>query len=319
MTSEFELIRRFFSRPSAKAVLGVGHDCALLQPPAGMQYAISTDMLVAGRHFVADSDPEKLGCKSLAVNLSDLAAAGADPAYALLAIALPAVDETWLEGFSRGFFSMAERFGVDLVGGDTTRGPLTISVTVIGHVPAGLALRRDGAQPGNDVWLSGQTGEAALALAHRAGRAQLPPEHLALCQARLDTPEPRVQLGRRLRGLASSAIDVSDGLAADLGHIAEASTLSLHIDVGALPRSAAVLACTDEGLALECLAAGGDDYELAFTAPAQRRRDIEALSRELGLALTRIGSAAAGPGEVILRDARGAPVVLPRAGFDHFA
>jgi thiamine-monophosphate kinase len=319
VTPEFELIRRFFTRPARKAVLGVGHDCARLAPPEGMHCAISTDMLVAGRHFAEDADPQSLGWKSLAVNLSDLAAAGADPAYALLAIALPGVDVAWLEGFSTGFFSMAERYGVELVGGDTTRGPLTISVTVIGHVPAGLALCRAGARPGDDAWLSGQTGDAALALEHGAGRVQLSAQDLAACRLRLDRPQPRVELGRRLRGHASSAIDVSDGLAADLGHIAEASGVSFDIAADVLPRSAALRACPDAQLALQCLAAGGDDYELAFTAAPERRTEIDALGRELDLPLTRIGTAVRGRGAVTLRDAAGTPVILARAGFDHFA
>jgi thiamine-monophosphate kinase len=317
MTSEFELIRRYFARPVSKAVLGVGDDCALLRAKPGVQLAVSTDMLLEGRHFLALADPEKLGRKALAVNLSDLAACGADPAYALLAIALPQPDEAWLAAFARGFFSMAAQYGVELVGGDTTRGPLTICVTIIGEVPAGFALRRSGALIGDDVWLSGATGEAALALAHLNKRTRLPDGALGACLNRLDDPAPRVELGGRLRGLAHSAIDVSDGLLADLGHIAEASRVALDIELERLPRAEPLRACPDKALAIDCIAGGGDDYELAFTAPAARRGEVLAVSRELGIALTHIGAVTGGQG-VTLRDISGKPVKIERRGFDHF-
>ncbi len=317
MSSEFELIRRFFARPARSAVLGVGDDCALVAPEPGNVLAVTTDMLLAGRHFFPDADPEKLGHKALAVNLSDLAAMGARPCWALLAIALPEADDAWLAAFARGFFALADRHGVELVGGDTNRGPLAIAITAIGQVPQAQALRRDGARAGDDVWLSGATGEAALALAHLRGRARLEPRALEDCLARLHTPEPRVALGERLRGIASASIDVSDGLLADLGHIAESSAVGAEVSLELVPRTAALAACRDETLARACLLAGGDDYELAFTAPAGRRAELEALARELGLRLTRIGRIAAGNAGVRLLDAAGATVPAP-AGWDHF-
>ncbi len=317
MSSEFELIRRFFARPARSAVLGVGDDCALVAPEPGNVLAVTTDMLLAGRHFFPDADPEKLGHKALAVNLSDLAAMGARPCWALLAIALPEADDAWLAAFARGFFALADRHGVELVGGDTNRGPLAIAITAIGQVPQAQALRRDGARAGDDVWLSGATGEAALALAHLRGRARLEPRALEDCLARLHTPEPRVALGERLRGIASASIDVSDGLLADLGHIAESSAVGAEVALELVPRAAALAACRDETLARACLLAGGDDYELAFTAPAGRRAELEALARELGLRLTRIGRIAAGNAGVRLLDAAGATVPAP-AGWDHF-
>jgi thiamine-monophosphate kinase len=320
MTSEFDLIRRHFRRPAPSAVLGVGDDCALLQPRPDQLLAVSTDMLLEGRHFRAGADPERLGHKALAVNLSDLAAMGADPRWATLSLALPRADEAWLEAFARGFFRIAGRFGVELIGGDTTRGPLTISITIFGELPPDLVLRRDGARVGDDIWVSESTGDAALALAHLEGRIRLQDEHLASCLARLDTPEPRVELGGRLRGIARSAIDVSDGLLADLGHILEESGVAAELRLDALPRSAALAACADAALAADCLLAGGDDYELVFTVPPFRRAEIEAIGGELGLRLTRIGVAVAGvAGQLVLRDGAGKPVAVPRTGYDHFA
>ena len=318
MASEFELIRRYFTRPAANAALGVGDDCALWSPSPGMLQAVSTDMLIEGRHFLAGTDPEKLGRKSLAVNLSDLAAMGADPRYALLAIALPAADEQWLAAFARGLFAQAERHAVELIGGDTTRGPLAICITVIGEVPHAHALRRDAALAGDEVWLSGATGGAALALAHQQGRMQLAGDSLIDCLARLEDPEPRVELGGRLRGLARAAIDISDGLLADLGHIAECSGVSIEVVAGRLPVAPALRACADAELRWECIAAGGDDYELAFTAPPARRAAIEQIGAELDLALTVIGTVVPGAPRVTLRDAGGVPMKLARAGFDHF-
>jgi thiamine-monophosphate kinase len=319
VASEFEIIRKYFTRPAPSAVLGVGDDCALLAPQPGVMLAISTDMLLAGRHFFPGTDPGKLGQKALAVNLSDLAAMGADPRWVLLAIALPDADEEWIAAFAGGFFALAERFRVELIGGDTTKGPLAISITVIGEVPPGLALRRDGALAGDDVWLSGATGEAALALAHLKGRAELEGEAREACLARLHVPEPQVELGRRLRGLARSAIDVSDGLLADLGHILQASGVGAELAWDSLPRARAIADCADATLAAECLLAGGDDYELLFTAPPSRRAEIEAVGTDLSLSLTRIGTAVAGEPLVALRDARGELISTPHTGFDHFA
>ena len=317
MSSEFELIRRFFARPARSAVLGVGDDCALVAPKPGNVLAVTTDMLLAGRHFFPDADPEALGHKALAVNLSDLAAMGADPCWALLAIALPEADDAWLAAFARGFFALAERHGVELVGGDTNRGPLAIAITAIGQVPQAQALRRGGARAGDDVWLSGATGEAALALAHLQGKARLEGRALDQCLARLHRPEPQAALGARLRGIASATIDVSDGLLADLGHVAEASRVSAEVALASGPRAPALAACRDERLAQRCLLAGGDDYELAFTAPAGRRAGVEALARELGVPFARIGRIVAGDAGVRVLDAAGAIVPAP-AGWDHF-
>ncbi len=319
MTSEFNIIRRYFTRPVKRALLGVGDDCALIGPEWGTVLAVSTDMLVEGRHFLAGADAAKLGHKALAVNLSDLAAMGAAPRYATLALALPEADENWLARFAEGFFALADAFNVELIGGDTTRGPRNISVTVIGAVPPQLAMRRDGAKPGDDVWLSGCTGDAALALAHLNARARLSGAALAHCLARLHTPVPCVALGLALRGIATSAIDVSDGLIADLGHIAERSGMRVELRYVDVPRSRALAACADERLAQECLLAGGDDYELAFTAGPDARARVAAVASELGLSLTRIGAVSAGePGLVSVYDAAGQLMQIASKGFDHF-
>ena len=319
MLSEFDIIRRYFTRPVKRALLGVGDDCALIAAEAGTVFAVSTDMLVEGRHFHVGADPDKLGHKALAVNLSDLAAMGAAPRYATLALALPEADEAWLAQFSRGLLRLADAFGVELIGGDTTRGPRNISITVIGTVPQELALRRDGARVGDELWLSGASGDAALALAHLDGRIRLADAALAHCLARLHTPVPCVALGLALRGIATSAIDVSDGLVADVGHIAECSGVAIELRYAALPRSRALQACADARLAAECLLAGGDDYELAFTVSPDARQRVESLAAELGLALTCIGSVGAGePGLVSVYDASGALMQIARKGFDHF-
>jgi thiamine-monophosphate kinase len=317
--SEFEIIRKYFTRPAPSAVLGVGDDCALVAARKGMALALSTDMLLAGRHFLPGTDPLNLGHKALAVNLSDLAAMGADPRWALLAIALPDAKEKWIAAFAKGFFRLARRFGTELIGGDTTKGPLTIAITVIGEVPPKLALRRDAARAGDDVWLSGATGEAALGLAHLQGRVKLKGVAREACLERLHAPEPRLRLGRRLRGLARSAIDVSDGLLADLGHIVKASGVGAELRWEDLPRAEAIAACANEALARDCLLAGGDDYELVFTAPPSKRSEIETAARAAGVPVAVIGATVAGRSGVRLRDARGKTVSTRRAGFDHFA
>lgn len=319
MISEFDIIRRHFTRPVKRALLGAGDDCALIAPEPGALFALSTDMLVEGRHFSAGTDAFRLGHKALAVNLSDLAAMGAAPRYATLALSIPDADERWLAQFAQGFFKLAGAFDVELIGGDTTRGPRTISITVIGAVPPELALRRDGATVGDEVWLSGCSGDAALALAYLEGRIRLGDAALAHCLARLHTPVPCVALGMALRGIATSAIDVSDGLVADLGHVGECSGVAVKLDYARLPRSRALRACADKGLVQECLLAGGDDYELAFTASADSRARVEAIAAELGLTLTRIGSVGAGePGVVSVYDAAGKPMQIASRGFDHF-
>ena len=292
-----------------RALLGVGDDCALLRPDAGLDLAVTSDMLIEGRHFLPDAEPRALGHKALAVNLSDLAAMGATPRWVTLAIALPAVQPDWLEAFAAGFFALAERHGVDLIGGDTTRAQArAICVTAIGEVPPDMALERAGAWPGDDVWVSGELGGAALALVH--------PE-IGEAAKRLHTPEPRVELGERLRRLAHAAIDVSDGLAGDLGHILERSHVSATIEYERIPRGAYFSRLDKPELEKDCVLSGGDDYELAFTAPQAQRGDIEALAAELKLALTRIGTIEAGSGLRIV-DAKGQPIAH-RGGFDHFA
>jgi thiamine-monophosphate kinase len=319
MTSEFDLIQRYFVRPAKSVVLGIGDDCALIRPPEGMGMAITTDMLCEGTHFFSDVDPRSLGHKTLAVNLSDIAAMGADPRWATLAVALPRVDEAWLANFTDAFFALAARFGVELIGGDTTKGPLTLSLTMLGTYPLGYALRRDGACVGDDLWVSGETGGAALAVAHRRGRIRLAEPSLSYCVNRLDWPEPRIALGRALRSIATSAIDVSDGLVADVGHLCERSKVDAEINADLLPVAAAILASgVDPAAVRAAMLSGGDDYELAFTAPVAARADVHALASRLGLALTRIGAIVAGSQSVRVSDAAGAPVHLAAGGFDHF-
>src|SRR5579871_3391226 len=270
--NEFEIIARFFARPPKTALLGVGDDCALVKAPDGLALAVTTDMLVEGVHFLRGVDPHSLGHKALAVNLSDLAAMGADPRWGTLALALPSADESWLAGFARGLFELAGRYQLELIGGDTTRGPLNVCITVMGLSPPGLALRRDGARAGDDVWLSGRTGEAALAVAAQRGALSLSDEHLAACRRRLDWPEPRVALGMALRQVATSAIDISDGLVQDLGHVCERSGLSACLQTALIPRAPAVTAAGDAGT--QAMLGGGDDYELCFTAPPSQRERI---------------------------------------------
>ncbi len=237
--NEFELIARFFSRPprAPAVVLGVGDDAALLAPAAGRQLVAAVDMLVGGRHFLADADPETVGHKALAVNLSDIAAMGAVPKWALLALALPDDDPPWVAAFAAGFTALADAHGVELVGGDTTRGPRNVCVTILGEVPAGQAITRAGARAGDDVYVSGQLGDAALAVAEGAGRIVLDPAVRDACRARLDRPVPRLELGVRLRGVATAMLDVSDGLTGDLGHILERSQVGAVVDLAAVPRS----------------------------------------------------------------------------------
>ena len=321
MISEFDIIYRYFSRPAPGAVLGVGDDAALIKPTAGMELAISTDMLVSGQHFFADADPRKLGHKSLAVNLSDMAAMGARPRWATLSLALPEpmvrADEKWLEAFADGFFGLAHAHQVDLIGGDTTRGPLNISVTIIGEVAKGKALRRGGARPGDDIWISGHLGDAALALAYEQRRIMLEPSEIAKCLPALHTPTARVELGQRLIGIAGSAIDISDGLLADLGHILKSSKVAAVIKMDEISCSTSMKKYLPQMLAIKCLLAGGDDYELCFTARESKRGKIEILSRELGIPLTRIGRIGEGEGLAVL-DAAGKMVTLEMKGYDHF-
>lgn len=321
MPSEFELIRRFFERPARGARLGVGDDCALIAPSPGMDLAVSTDMLAEGIHFLAGADARRLGHKSLAVNISDLAAMGASPRWATLALALPSADEAWLSEFSAGFFALAERSGVELIGGDTTRSSnsasITICITIFGEVPPGVALLRSGAKPGDDIWVSGELGSAALGLAQRLGRVTLSHQDADYVTRRLELPDARVELGVRLRGLATSAIDVSDGFAGDLMHILERSGAGALVRYESLPRCAVFAKLGDAGLEQRCVVSGGDDYELLFTANAARRGDVERLARELALPLACVGSVTGAEGKLQIFDAAGR--ALPAAGgFDHF-
>jgi thiamine-monophosphate kinase len=315
--SEFELIAKYFTHPIRHTVLGVGDDAALLELRPGHELAATTDMLVEGVHFFADVSPLSLGHKALAVNLSDLAAMGATPRWAMLALSLPAAEERWIKDFAAGFFALAERHDVDLIGGDTTRGPRNICVQVMGEVAQGRALRRDGARPGDDVWVSGHLGDAAAALAHRKGELLLREPLLGHCVARLDRPTPRVELGGRLTGLASSAIDISDGLLGDLGHICERSGVGAEIGFEHIPCSAELIPLRHHEPVTRAILAGGDDYELCFTAAPANRSGIDLLAGSLGLALTRIGRITEG-GAVTVRDDKGQPMVPREKGFDHF-
>jgi len=319
--SEFEIIRRFFTHTPRNAVLGVGDDAALVCARRGMELAVSTDMLVSGRHFRAGDDPEQLGHKALAVNLSDMAAMGATPRWATLSVALPRADARWLAGFTRGFMRLARLHGVDLVGGDTTRGPLNICVQIIGEVPAGRALRRDGAHAGDDVWVSGSIGDAALALAATRQRLPLTRRERARLEKKLHAPTPRVALGEALRGVARSAIDVSDGLMADLGHICERSRAGAVVWFDAIPVSAHMRRHLDRPAARTALLAGGDDYELVFTAARARRETVARLSRRLRLKLTRVGKITRrqrGTPQVTVLDSGGRPLVVEQTGYKHF-
>jgi thiamine-monophosphate kinase len=318
MLSEFELIKNYFTRPARRTVLGVGDDAALVRVTPGNELTISTDMLLAERHFFADDDPEALGHKALAVNLSDLAAMGATPHWALLSLALPEVNERWLTRFANGWFALAESHHVSLIGGDTTKGPLTISVTIMGEVPAGQALRRSGAKVGDEIWVSGTLGDAALALAYLQRRLQLPPHDAAAVLPHLHRPTPRVKLGQKLLELAHSAIDISDGLLADLGHILQASNVGAEIQFDTLPVSPTVRAYLTHAEGGKAVLAGGDDYELCFTVHATRHDDIVRLGRRLKLPLTCIGAITRQRG-LIVRDAKQQALTIEETGFDHFA
>lgn len=322
MAGEFALIDKYFARPTPSAILGPGDDCALVQPTPGKQLAVTTDMLVAGTHFLPDTDPKNLGWKALAVNLSDLAAMGATPRWVTLAGALPAVDEAWIAAFADGFFACASEYGVDVIGGDTTRGPLNICITAMGEVEPGRALRRDGAQVGDQVWVSGRPGLAALGLAHLQGKVKLPEPWPRLCVAALEKPRPRVALGQALVGIATAAIDVSDGLLADLGHICERSDCAAAVKLVQLPHlpKGDTYDADLRRIALECQVAGGDDYELCFTAPGTLSLTIAQIAARLELPLWHIGEIVAGQaGEVTVYDPDFNPVSFERKGYDHFA
>jgi thiamine-monophosphate kinase len=318
---EFELIARYFTRPAKRAALGVGDDCALLAPTAGMQIAVSSDLLLEGRHFLSTVSPQALGHKALAVNLSDLAACGAAPVAFTLMLALPQADPVFLRGFSDGLFALADAQGVELVGGDTTAGPLTVGITVLGEVPFGAALRRDGAQVGDDLWVShppeGGIGDARLALEVFRGQAQAPGESFATLRRALEWPQPRVALGRALRAVAHAAIDLSDGLAGDLGHVLAQSRVGAMLDWAAMPRSPA-LAAQPLSLQQQCVLGGGDDYELLFSAPNSARTAVQRAAVEADVAVSRVGEIQADAG-LRVRWPDGSVSPWAARGFDHFA
>jgi thiamine-monophosphate kinase len=317
--SEFDLIARYFIRPAVPgaAVLGIGDDCALLQPKPGMQLAISTDMLVEGRHFFPAADALALGHKCLAVNLSDLAAMGAQPLAFTLALALPAAQEAWLEPFSKGLLALADLHHCELIGGDTTKGPLTISITVFGEVPAGAALRRDAAKIGDDIWVSGTLGDARLALAGYRNELTLDAADQQTAGERMHRPTPRIALGLALRGIAHAAIDISDGLSGDLGHILERSGVGAVLDVDALP-AGPVLQRQPQPLQRRFTLAGGDDYELCFTAPGDQRDAVLCAAAATGIQVTRVGSIEPAAG-LRFRDKDGAALDIAVSSFDHFS
>lgn len=318
MSSEFDLIRRHFTRPTRHTDLAGGDDAALLSTRPGMQLVASSDMLVAGTHFLADTDPEGLGWKSLAVNLSDIAAMGAIPRWALLALSLPTADETWITAFARGFFACASEFDVDLIGGDTTRGPLNICVTILGETPAGSAATRAGAQAGDDVWITGAPGCAALGLALLRGELKLTAYGANRCLNALHRPHPHVVAGLRLRTLVTAMLDVSDGLCGDLTHILEQSGVGATIDIVHLPLTTLNACGAKPERAREALLSGGDDYELLFTAAPSQREQIDILATELQLPITRIGIITDETGELNLREADGRLTRATTLGYDHF-
>ena len=315
--SEFDLIQQHFTRSTKHTHLSVGDDCALITVSPGMALAISTDMLVSGTHFFLDADPEKLGWKSLAVNLSDMAAMGADARWATLAISLPHADDAWLSAFSKGFFACAEAFDIDLIGGDTTRGPLNIAVQIMGEVSLDGALKRSGAKVNDDIWVSGNLGDAALALAGLRFQIDIKPEELSAIENALNMPQPRVTLGLALRGIASSCIDISDGLVSDLGHIIKASGVGAEIALDQLPLSKTVAPYFHLKSVKDMVLAGGDDYELCFTAPQAKYSVIEKLSLDLRLPLTRIGHICAHKNLNV--NANGQTMDIQHKGYDHFA
>ena len=312
---EFDLIARIRARVATRGdvVLGIGDDAALLQVPPDRQLAVSMDTLNAGVHFPEDTPPSAIGWKALAVNLSDLAAMGAQPAWCTLSLSMPEADAAWVDAFLDGFLALADAHGVALVGGDTTRGPLSVCVTAHGFVDAGSALLRSGARARDDLWVSGTLGDAAGALVQLQAGTRVDPA----LRARLDRPTPRIELGRALRGIANACIDVSDGLFADLGHACAASGVGAEIELASLPASAALRSAFDQESRRVLQATGGDDYELCFTAPESMRSEVERIACEAGVEVSRIGRIVAGDGVVAL-DAQGQPWTPSRAGYDHF-
>ncbi|HMM67701.1 MAG TPA: thiamine-phosphate kinase [Dokdonella sp.] len=318
--AEFELInllRQRCAHSRADVRLGIGDDAAVVCVPAGCELVVCTDTMVAGVHFPADTDPADIGWKALAVNLSDLAAMGATPAWATLALTLPSADADFVARFADGFFELARLHDVALIGGDTTRGPLTVTVTAHGFVPAGTALHRDGARAGDVVFVSGTPGDAAAGLRSLDEQPDARSRSRAALIDRLNRPRPRIATGISLRDLASACIDVSDGLLADLGHVAACSGIGMEVDAASVPASDALRECFDAASRRALQLAGGDDYELAFTVA---EGDVEAMHAALAggeVRVTRIGRVVAGSGVRVL-DADGRPISLPRGGWEHF-
>ena len=320
---EFELIRKFFQRPVHRSPLGIGDDCALLAPAPGMQLAVSSDMLVEGRHFFADVNPQLLGHKALAVNLSDLAASGAKPLAFTLALSMPRADANWCQAFADGLFALADQHQCELVGGDTTQGPLNICITVFGEVPAGQALLRSGAQVNDDIWVSGSLGDARIALDALLRQHALPPAVLAQARQRLEQPTPRVALGLALRGIATSCLDISDGLLGDLNHILEASQVGARIDANITrnlmqARRHPMMAALAMSRIDACTLAGGDDYELCFTVPSGAHTAVHEAAAQAGVPVTCIGRIEAERGIRVMATG-GQQLPLRFAGFEHFA
>ena len=318
---EFDLITRYFTRPAKRAVLGVGDDCALWQIQPGMQLAVSTDMLVEGRHFLSTVPPKRLGHKALAVNLRDLAASGAKPVAFTLALAMPRIDEAWLQGFSAGLLALADQHTCELVGGDTTQGPLTICITVMGEVPPGDALLRQGAQVGDDIYISGSVGDARLALEVMRGQLSLSASDFESSRQRMEQPQPRIALGLALRGVANACIDVSDGLAGDLGHVLKASQVGAVLTTDWVQDSAAISVAMQSlpfARRLDMALAGGDDYELLFTAAPEQAEAVQHAANEADVSVTCIGRITTGSGLQVL-DLQGVPMSRRFASFDHFA
>ena len=313
---EFDLIAKYFTRDVKRAALGIGDDCALFATSPGMQLAVSSDMLVEGRHFLSTVAPERLGHKALAVNLSDLAACGARPIGFTLALAMPRVDEPFLAGFARGLLALADAHECELIGGDTTQGPLNLCITVFGELPAGQALLRSGARAGDDLYVSGTLGDARAALEVFRGSLAVDGAMFEALRHAMEQPVPRVALGLALRGIATSAIDVSDGLLGDLGHILERSRVGATVEVDTLPRGA-VLRTLPTALQRQFTLAGGDDYELVFSAPPGRADAVAGAAQAAGTVVTRIGRIDAEPG-LRLVDAGGAAIHERFGSFDHF-
>ena len=317
MISEFDLIAKYFARPVSKADLGAGDDCALLRQTTGLQTAISTDMLVSGTHFFPDTDPEELGHKSLAVNLSDLAAMGAAPVAFTLAVAMPTSNEAWIAPFAKGILALADKHQCELIGGDTTCGPLNICITVFGQIPTGQAIRRDAAKVGDDIWVSGTLGDARLALAHMRKELILPENQFLQVLPRMQKPTPRVELGIALRNIAHAALDLSDGLLGDLTHILDASHAGASLNTDAIPISN-ILQQQDQVWRLQCTLGGGDDYELCFTAPPEKQEQVLDAARQAGVPVTCIGKIEQQPG-IRLSNAAGPLEHTGISSFDHFA